>query len=120
MAADVRQIRVQRPDIPVGITQDGAPEMWNLTRTALKSAGIKPSHEAVHSYHFNERKAAILRIVEEDTPYHRRMARAAIYARRSTDEHQAASLDVQVEEAQRYVGSRAGPSNPTTSSSKTQ
>jgi site-specific DNA recombinase len=29
--------------------------------------------------------------------------RAAIYARRSTDEHQAASLDVQTEEARRYV-----------------
>jgi hypothetical protein len=66
MAADVRKVRDQRPEIPVGIIQDGAPEMWNLTRTALQSAGIKPSHEAVDRYHFNERKAAILRIVEED------------------------------------------------------
>ena len=32
--------------------------------------------------------------------------RAAIYARRSTDEHQAASLDVQLDEARRYVASR--------------
>ena len=32
--------------------------------------------------------------------------RAAIYARRSTDEHQAASLDVQIEEAKRYIERR--------------
>ncbi len=32
--------------------------------------------------------------------------RAAIYARRSTDEHQAASLDVQVGEAKRYIESK--------------
>src|SRR5260370_34385010 len=29
--------------------------------------------------------------------------RAAIYARRSTDEHQAASLEVQIDEATRYI-----------------
>jgi DNA invertase Pin-like site-specific DNA recombinase len=31
------------------------------------------------------------------------MLRAAVYARRSTDEHQAASLEVQVEEARQYI-----------------
>jgi hypothetical protein len=34
------------------------------------------------------------------------MLRAAIYAHRSTDEHQAASLDVQVEEARRFITSQ--------------
>ena len=32
--------------------------------------------------------------------------RCAIYARRSTEEHQAASLDVQIEEVSRYIGSK--------------
>src|SRR5262245_17917453 len=31
------------------------------------------------------------------------LLRAAIYARRSTDEHQDASIDVQIEEAKRYI-----------------
>jgi site-specific DNA recombinase len=38
--------------------------------------------------------------------------RAAIYARRSTDEHQAASLEVQVEEATRYVQRRGWTLDP--------
>ena len=34
------------------------------------------------------------------------LLRCALYARRSTDEHQAASLDVQVEEAKRFIQSK--------------
>jgi site-specific DNA recombinase len=34
------------------------------------------------------------------------MMRAAIYARRSTEEHQAASLDVQVDEARRFIAAK--------------
>lgn len=67
MMADVRRAREEKPRMPIGITQDGAPEMWNLTRTALKDhVGISASHEAIDRYHFNERKAEILRIVEPD------------------------------------------------------
>jgi len=39
--------------------------------------------------------------------------RAAIYARRSTDEHQVASLDVQVEEATRYILEKGWSLDPT-------
>lgn len=38
--------------------------------------------------------------------------RAAIYARRSTDEHQVSSLDVQVEEARRFVQARGWTIDP--------
>ena len=41
--------------------------MWNLTRTALQDKlGIQASHEAIDRYHFNERMAAVMRIVEPD------------------------------------------------------
>jgi site-specific DNA recombinase len=38
--------------------------------------------------------------------------RAAIYARRSTDEHQAASLDVQIDEAKRYLARKGWTLDP--------
>jgi len=38
--------------------------------------------------------------------------RAAIYARRSTDEHQAASLDVQLDEARRYIARKGWTQDP--------
>jgi hypothetical protein len=35
MMADVRRARAQAPRMPVGVVQDGAPELWTLMRTAL-------------------------------------------------------------------------------------
>lgn len=66
MMADIQRIGEQKTDIPVGIAQDGAPEMWNLVRTALESIDVEPSHEAVDRYHFDERMGDVLRIVEPD------------------------------------------------------
>ncbi len=65
MCADVQHIRELQSDIPVGITQDGAPELWNLVRSALDSIAIKPSHECVDRYHFDERKSLVLGILEK-------------------------------------------------------
>ncbi len=67
MMEDVSRAREQRPDIHVGLMQDGAPEMWNLTRTALKDlAGVEKWHEGIDRYHLNERLGEILRIAEPD------------------------------------------------------
>ena len=38
--------------------------------------------------------------------------RCAIYGRRSTDEHQMASMDVQLEEAKRYIAKHGGTVKP--------
>ena len=37
MVADVRCALTRQPDLHVGVVQDGAPEMWNLTREGLQS-----------------------------------------------------------------------------------
>ena len=67
MMADVIRAREQDPDIHVGLMQDGAPEMWNLTRDALKHVvGVENWLEGIDRYHLNERLGEILRIVEPD------------------------------------------------------
>jgi hypothetical protein len=77
MMADVIRAREQAPDIHVGLMQDGAPEMWNLTRSALKNiAGVVKWQEGIDRYHLNERLGEILRIVESDaSKRERRLAR---------------------------------------------
>lgn len=68
MMADVTRAREQDPAIHVGLMQDGAPEMWNLTRGALTNvAGVDNWKEGIDRYHLNERLGEILRIVEPDT-----------------------------------------------------
>lgn len=67
MMADVIRAREQKPGIDIGLMQDGAPEMWNLTRSALKDlAGVEKWKEGIDRYHLNERLGEILRIVEPD------------------------------------------------------
>jgi hypothetical protein len=66
MMADVQRTREQARKLPVGIMQDGAPEMWNLMRTAVKAAGVRRWHEGVDRYHLNERLGEVLRITEPD------------------------------------------------------
>ena len=67
MMSDIRRARAQQPRIPVGVVQDGAPEMWTLMRGALKAdAHLRRWHEGVDRYHLNERLAEILRLTEPD------------------------------------------------------
>jgi hypothetical protein len=67
MMPDVRRARKQSANMPVGVVQDGAPEMWNLVRDGLKQEpSVTNWHEAVDRYHLNERLRGILRIVEPD------------------------------------------------------
>jgi hypothetical protein len=66
MMADIRSTREQS-NLPVGLMQDAAPEMWTLMRNALKEqAGVSDWLEGVDRYHLDERLAEILRTIERD------------------------------------------------------
>lgn len=70
MAADVRAALKRNTALTVGIVQDGAPEMWNLTRDALarlRDDGVLAEwEEGIDRYHLLERLADALEIVEPD------------------------------------------------------
>lgn len=67
MLADVRAALRRRPDLTVGVVQDGAPEMWNLLRPALTAEPMVSTWvEAVDKYHLLERLGAALALVEPD------------------------------------------------------
>ncbi len=64
--ADVRHTLRQRPDLNLAIVQDGAPEMWNLMRPALRRSGVKKWIERYDRYHVEQRLAAVLEALEPD------------------------------------------------------
>jgi hypothetical protein len=68
MTADVRAALKRDATLTVGVVQDGAPEMWNLTRDALavlRDDGLLAGwEEGIDRYHLLERLAAALEIVE--------------------------------------------------------
>ncbi|MBI3927916.1 MAG: hypothetical protein HY319_20410 [Armatimonadetes bacterium] len=64
MMADVRNAVRRNPQLRVGVVQDGAREMWNLVRSALKQAAVPHWLEAIDRYHLNERLGKVLRIIE--------------------------------------------------------
>jgi hypothetical protein len=66
MMADVRNALRRDASLKVSIVQDGAPEMWNLVRPALKMAGVERWIEAIDRYHLNERFGKVLRAIESD------------------------------------------------------
>jgi hypothetical protein len=77
MMADVGRARDQNPRLPVGVVQDGAPELWTLIRGGLKTvASLRRWHEGIDRYHLNERLAEILRLTKPDEPRrHQQLAR---------------------------------------------
>jgi hypothetical protein len=68
MASDVEAAVKREPTLGVGCVQDGAPEMWNLTRqglSALQSRGVIANwQEGIDRYHLLERLGKALDIVE--------------------------------------------------------
>ncbi len=72
LLADMRQALRQMPTLAVGVVQDGAPELWNLLRSALAAEPLVTTfYEAIDRYHLNERLAEVLRYVEPDTAIRR-------------------------------------------------
>jgi hypothetical protein len=67
LMADMRNALRQRSDLAVGLVQDGAPELWNLLRTAIaQEPMVVRWHEAIDRYHLNERLAKVLKLTEPD------------------------------------------------------
>lgn len=71
MMADVVHYRGHKP-LPVVVVQDGAPEMWNVVRPALKRSGVAKHIEVIDRFHANEHLAAALDIIERDGERRRR------------------------------------------------
>lgn len=69
MTADVRRAKRLDPELDVGVVQDGAAEMWNLTRAGLETLRedgiVETWHEGIDRYHLVERLASALEIVEQ-------------------------------------------------------
>jgi hypothetical protein len=61
--AEIAHVRALRPELPVAIVQDGAPELWNLMTAACQRHGIKPAFEMIDRYHLDEHLAAALDLV---------------------------------------------------------
>ena len=72
MVADVRAAVRRQPSLVVGVVQDGAPEMWNLTRDGLSKLRderlIPRWEEAIDRYHLLERLGSALELIERDAP----------------------------------------------------
>jgi len=68
MTADVRAAVRRMPTLTVGIVQDGAPEMWTLTRAGLselrKRGVIDRWEEGIDRYHLLERLGGALELIE--------------------------------------------------------
>ncbi len=67
MMSDVREARRQRPELHVGVVQDGAKELWKLLREALKDQlGIEDQKEAIDRFHLSERLGKVLKVTIAD------------------------------------------------------
>ncbi len=67
MTCDIGSALKQRPELPVGIVQDGAPEMWNLVGSALKEElGIENPKGGIDRYHLFERLGDVMKVLEKD------------------------------------------------------
>lgn len=75
--ADVAAALRERPDLHVGLVQDGAHELWTTARKALATVpAVVMLHEAVDRYHLSERLGVVLQLIEKDTTLRpRRMTR---------------------------------------------
>lgn len=68
MVADVRAAKLREPTLHVGLMQDGAAEMWNLTRAALEAEpSVDGYHQAIDRYHLSERLGDVLKVLEADS-----------------------------------------------------
>jgi hypothetical protein len=73
MQGQVRSILAQRPELHVGIVQDGAPEMWNQMRAMLaplkESGHLTKWHEAIDLPHLMGRLCEAFQIAGTDEPW---------------------------------------------------
>lgn len=77
MTADVRTALRKNPKLVVGLMQDGAPEMWNVTRQGLaalqREGALDRWVEGIDRYHLLERLGHALEITDHDAGLRRRL-----------------------------------------------
>jgi hypothetical protein len=61
MMRDIRHARREKPELPLCVVQDAAPEMWNLVRAGLKKHELVADAELVDRYHLDEHLMTALR-----------------------------------------------------------
>ncbi len=66
LIADLRNARRQQPKLKIALMQDGAPELWNTLRTALRNAGVSDWEEGIDRWHLNERLGKALYAIQPD------------------------------------------------------
>ena len=69
MMADLRHCLESKPELNIGVVQDGAPELWNLMRDALRADPAlrqKGWRETVDFYHLMEYLARVLAVLVDD------------------------------------------------------
>jgi hypothetical protein len=64
LGEELRHLLSQRPSLPVVVIQDGAPELWNLTREWLANFGVRPAMNLVDRYHVEQRLAQTADAIE--------------------------------------------------------
>ena len=65
MMADIRGWKGKSRDLVVGIVQDGAPELWNALRGALRAEpSVGTWLEAIDRFHLSERLGQVLKLTE--------------------------------------------------------
>jgi len=66
LAAEVQHIRNQRPELPIVVIQDGAPELWSLIDAWESDFGIPIAMKLIDRYHLNGRLAEAADAIEPD------------------------------------------------------
>lgn len=66
LAAEVKHVLAQRPQLPVVAIQDGAPELWNLIDAWESDFAIPITLKLIDRYHVNERLSAVAETIESD------------------------------------------------------
>lgn len=66
LGAELGHLLEQRPELPIVVVQDGAPELWNLVEEWFSNFGIHVEMKILDRYHLDERLAAIAELLERD------------------------------------------------------
>jgi hypothetical protein len=66
LASEVKHVLAQRPQLPVVVIQDGAPELWNLIDAWESDFAIPLTLKLIDRYHVNARLSDVAEIIERD------------------------------------------------------
>jgi len=73
LGAELEHVRRQRPDLPVVVVQDGAPELWNLVEEWFSNYSVPVAMKLIDRFHLNERLGQVAEMIERDPRARQRM-----------------------------------------------